>query len=114
MVTKAKAKYIRIAPLKARQVINLVRGKRLDQAFAILENLQKGGVIPVQKLLESALSNARQQHREVTPEQLVIQRIQADQAPMMKRYRAGAMGRAMPILKRTTHLEVILESGQGR
>lgn len=109
MIAKAEAKYIRIAPLKARQVINLVRGKRLDQALALLGSLQKKASTPVKKLLNSAFSNAKQRHREIAPEQLLISDIQADQGPMMKRYRAGAMGRAMPILKRTSHLKVILE-----
>ncbi len=111
MAITAKAQYIKVAPLKARQVINLVRGKKLDQAFAILANLQKRSSSPVRKLLESALSNARQQFREITPDQLVIADIQANGGPMAKRFRAGSMGRSMPILKRTTHLEVVLEQG---
>lgn len=112
MVAKAEAKYIRVAPLKARQVINLVRGKRLDEAFAILANLQKRASLPVRKLLESALSNAQQRTREVTAQQLVVADIQADQGPMMKRFRAGTMGRAMPVLKRMTHLKVVLQQGR--
>lgn len=112
MAIKATARYIRIAPLKARQVINLIRGKRLDQALAILANLQKRSSSPVRKLLESALSNAKQQFKEITPDQLVVVDIQANEGPTMKRFRAGSMGRAMPILKRTTHLEVVLEQGR--
>ncbi|MBI1976185.1 MAG: 50S ribosomal protein L22 [Candidatus Omnitrophica bacterium] len=112
MVAKAEARYIRVAPLKARQVINLIRGKRLDEALAILANLQKRSSVPVRKLLESALSNAQQQTREITPRQLVVADIQADQGPMMKRFRAGTMGRAMPILKRTTHFKVVLQQGR--
>lgn len=109
MAITAKAKYLKLAPLKARQVINLVRGKKLDQALAILANLQKRSSSPVRKLLESALSNARQQFKEITPGQLVVADIQANEGPTAKRFRAGTMGRAMPILKRTTHLNVVLE-----
>lgn len=112
MAIKATARYIRIAPLKSRQVINLIRGKRLDQALAILANLQKRSSSPVRKLLESALSNAKQQFKEITPDQLVVVDIQANEGPTTKRFRAGTMGRAMPILKRTTHLEVVLEQGR--
>ena len=108
-MVKAKAKYVKVAPLKVRQVINLVRGKRLDQALAVLSNLQKRSSSPVRKLLESAFSNAKQQFKEIAPNQLVIADIQANEGPVAKRFRAGTMGRAMPILKRTTHLQVALE-----
>lgn len=109
MITKAEAKYIRVAPLKVRQVINLVRGKKLDHALAILSNTQKRSSGPVRKLLESALSNAKFKIRDIRADQLLVSDIQANHGPMLKRHRAGAMGRAMPILHRTTHVRVILE-----
>ena len=112
MIARAEAKYIRIAPLKVRRVIDLVRGKGLNEAFAILTNIQRRAGLPVKKLLDSALSNAKQKVREITPEQLVISHIEANGGPMLKRHRAGSMGRAMPILKRTTHIQVSLEKGR--
>ena len=110
MMISAKAKYLKVAPNKVRQVVNLVRGKPLSEAFAILAHLRKKGSLPVSKLLESALSNAKRQVREIIPEELVVCSIEASEGPMAKRHRAGTMGRAMPILKRSTHLLVSLES----
>ena len=108
-MTTAKAKYIRIAPQKARRVLKLVRGKTVAEALDILVNVQRKASLPVKKLLDSALSNAKHQWRDVTPDQLKIREISANEGPMLKRHRAGTMGRTMPILKRTTHIQVSLE-----
>ncbi len=109
MIARAEAKYLRLAPLKVRQVIDLIRGKKLDQALAILSGTPKRSSLAVKKLLESVLSNAKIKRRDIEPRELLIADIQANQGPMLKRVKAGAMGRAMPILRRTTHIRVSLE-----
>lgn len=112
MVTKASAQYIKITPRKVRAVIDLIRGKRLDVALNLLANLQKRPSVPVKKLLDSAFNNVRHGDREVTPDQLMISGIEASPGPVTKRHRAGAMGRAMPVVKRTSHIQVTLQKRQ--
>ena len=105
LVSKACAKYIRVSPRKTRLVIDLVRGEKVDRALVILTNLNKGA--KVQKLITSAVSNAKS-NPAVSAEQLFISKITADNGPVLKRFRAAAMGRATMIRHRTTHLTVEL------
>ncbi|MBL7084680.1 MAG: 50S ribosomal protein L22 [Candidatus Omnitrophica bacterium] len=107
MVSKAHTKYIRISPRKAREVVDLIRGEKVDRALAILTNVNKKAKVSVEKTLRSAMSNA-QANPAVKSEELVISKIVADKGPMFKRYRAAAMGRATMIRHRTTHLTVEL------
>jgi len=107
MIAQAKAKYLRISPMKMRQVIDLIRGRDVVSSLAILTHTNKGSTPLVKKLLSSAISNAKQ--KGVTENQLVISKITADQGTVWKRYRAAAFGRAAPILKRTTHLTIELD-----
>lgn len=104
---KARAKYIRVSPRKARGVIDLIRGEKVGPALAILANLNKGAKVCVEKLLRSALSNAKQ-NPAINTNQLFIAKITADGGPVLKRYRAAAMGRATMIRHRTTHLTIEL------
>jgi large subunit ribosomal protein L22 len=106
-VAKAYARYIRVSPRKTRQIINLIRGQNLTHALAILTSINKGAKTYVEKLLRSAASNAKQ-NPTVNPERLFISKITADNGPMLKRYRAAAMGRATMVRHRTTHLSVEL------
>lgn len=107
LVSKAYAKYIRVSPRKTRLVIDLVRGEKVDRALVILANLNKGAKVYVQKLIKSAASNAKS-NPAVSADQLFISRITADNGPVLKRFRAAAMGRATMIRHRTTHLTVEL------
>lgn len=107
MIAKAKAKYIRIAPRKVRQVIDLIRGKDINSSLMILAQTKKGPTPFVIKLLNSAVSNAKK--KGVTEEQLIVSRIIADQGPSLKRFKAAAFGQAKSILRRTTHLTVELD-----
>lgn len=107
MIAQAKAKYLRISPMKMRQVIDLIRGRDVLSSLAILTQTNKGSTPLVKKLLTSAISNAKQ--KGLTEDQLVISKITADQGAVWKRYRAAAFGRAEPILKRTTHLTIELD-----
>jgi len=107
MIAHAKAKYIRIAPRKVRQVIDLIRGKDVNSSLAILTHTNKGCCKTIRKVLDSAVSNAKQ--KGLSEDQLYISKICADQGPSWKRYRAAAFGRATGILKKTMHLTVELD-----
>jgi len=108
MISKAIARYIRISPRKSRLVADLVRGKAIDQAIAILGNLHKRPTRYVQQVIKSAVSNAKKDP-DITEADLYISKITVDNGPSFKRYRAGSMGRAMMIRHRTSHIIVELE-----
>jgi len=108
MEAKAIVKHVRIAPRKAQQVIDLVRGKQVDEALAILKYVPKAGAIIVEKLIKSAAANAENNHN-MNRDQLFVSEIYANQGPTMKRFRPRAMGRATTILKRTSHIGVVLK-----
>lgn len=107
LISRAYTKYIRISPRKLRLAIDLIRGERANQALVILANLNKKARICVEKTLKSALSNAGQ-NPAITTDDLFISKITADKGPMLKRFRAAAMGRAVMIRHRTSHLTVEL------
>lgn len=93
--------------MKMRQVCDAIRGKDVPTGLAMLSQINKGSSAYVKKVLESALSNARQ--KGLSAEQLFIKSITANQAGAWKRFRAASFGRATPILRRTTHLTVELD-----
>lgn len=107
MITKAKAKNIRISPRKARLVIDEVRGKDVVSSLAALKVINRRASQPVEKLIKSAVSNAKQ--KGVGEHQLYISKITADPGPTWKRFRAAPFGRAVRILKRTTHISLELD-----
>lgn len=113
LVARAYTKYIRISPRKLRLAIDLIRGERANQALVILANLNKKARICVEKTLKSALSNAGQ-NPAINTDELFISKITADNGPMLKRYRAAAMGRAVMIRHRTSHLTVELSKIDGK
>jgi large subunit ribosomal protein L22 len=107
MIAKAQGKFIRVAPAKVRQVIDLIRGKDVKASLVILQQVHKGSRGSIVKILNSAISNAKQ--KGVSEDQLFISKIIADIGPSWSRFRAAGFGRASPILKRTTHLTVELD-----
>lgn len=107
MEAKATAKYIRIAPNKARQVVNLIRGKDVDEALAILKYTPKRAAGIIEKVLNSAIANAEHNY-DMDRENLFISKIYVDQGPAMKRYKPRAFGRADLIRKRTSHITVVV------
>lgn len=107
MIAHAQGRYLREAPMKVRQVIDLIRGKDVISSLAILTHVNKGSTGAVKKILNSAISNAKQ--KGLSEDQLFISKIVADQGPMWKRFRAAAFGRATPILKRTVHIKIELD-----
>jgi large subunit ribosomal protein L22 len=107
MEAKAVAKYLRISPRKVRLVADIVRGKRVADALTILRFTPKKGARLVHKTLQSAVANAENTNS-MDMDSLVISKIVVDEGPMLKRWRPRAMGRANRILKRTSHVTVVL------
>jgi len=107
MEVKAQANFIKIAPRKTRLVVNLVRGLDVSEALLQLRFVQKAATMPVKKLLESAVANA-EHNFELDKNNLFIKEIKVDEGPTAKRWRPRAFGRATPIMKRTSHISVIL------
>jgi large subunit ribosomal protein L22 len=105
----AVAKYVGISASKARRVINLVRGKSVEEALDILRWAPQSASAPVAKVIASAAANA-QNNNGLDPRTLVVATVYADEGPTAKRIRPRAQGRAYRIRKRTSHITVIVES----
>ncbi|KAB3528885.1 50S ribosomal protein L22 [Alkaliphilus serpentinus] len=108
MEARAIARHVRIATRKAQQVVDIVRGKQVDEALAILKFTPKAAAPIVYKLIHSAAANAENNH-DMDREKLFVAEIYANQGPTMKRFRPRAMGRATTIRKRTSHIGVVLK-----
>ena len=106
---KATAKFVRVTPMKARRVIDLVRGKNVDEALDILQFAPQAASEPVAKVLASAVANA-ENNLDLDRRTLVVSQAFADEGPTMKRFRPRAQGRAFRIRKRTSHITVVVES----
>jgi large subunit ribosomal protein L22 len=101
----ASHRYVRISPRKTRYVIDLIRGKGVNDALHILDCVHRRAGPFIKKVLSSAIANAGQ-HGETNVNELYVQEARVDGGPMLKRYRPGPMGRAMRIRKRTSHINV--------
>ncbi|HEV3474799.1 MAG TPA: 50S ribosomal protein L22 [Actinomycetota bacterium] len=109
MEARAKARFVRISPRKARRVIDLIRGKPVSEARRVLQFSGLGAAEQVRKVLNSAVANAEQQPG-VVPENLFVSRAFVDEGPTLQRFRPRAMGRATRIRKRTSHITVMVET----
>jgi len=107
MQAKAVARYVRVAPRKVSLVLDLIRGKNIGEALAILNHTPKSASPIIEKVLKSAIANADQNHK-MKIENLVVSEAYANQGPTMKRFRPRAMGRASRINKRTSHITIVL------
>lgn len=105
---KAILRYVRISSRKAKAVIDLIRGKKVAEAEAILMNTPKAASPIVEKLLKSAVANA-ENNQDMVKDNLYIAEIYADQGPTLKRFMPRAQGRATRIRKRTSHITIILD-----
>ncbi len=105
---KAIAKHVRISPYKVRVVLDLVRGKDVKTAIAILENCSKAGALPIKKVILSAAANA-EHNLGMNVADLKVAECYADQGPTLKRMQPMARGRGFRILKRTSHITAILD-----
>ena len=108
MEAKATAKYVRMSPTKLKPVTDLVRGKDLKEALAILKFTPGKGAELIEKVVKSAAANA-ENNFDLNPDELYVAEVYANQGPTMKRWRAGAQGRASKILKRSSHIGVTLK-----
>jgi ribosomal protein L22 len=106
-VVRASAKYVRIAPRKARLIADQVRGLPIDEARALLRFSTRSAAQDVGKLLDSAAANAENNH-DLVADDLKVSEITVNEGPTLKRYRPRALGRATPIHKRTSHIAVAL------
>jgi large subunit ribosomal protein L22 len=109
MIARAITKYIRMTPRKVGYVIEPLRKKTVAEALGILSVTNRRAATPVFKTIASALANARVKDPSVNEEDLVITKLVANEGPTWKRFRAAAFGRAVPIVKRTTHITVELD-----
>jgi len=106
---RAVAKYVRISPYKVRVVLDLIRNKSVNEAVAILENVSKAAADPIRKVVLSAAANA-EHNLNMNPADLKVAACYADQGPTLKRVRPVSKGRAYRILKRTSHITVVLDT----
>jgi ribosomal protein L22 len=106
-VVRASARYVRIAPRKARLIADQVRGLHIEKARALLQFSPRGAAEDIHKLIDSAAANAENNH-DLIGDEMKVSSITVDEGPTLKRYRPRAMGRATPIHKRTSHIAVAL------
>lgn len=109
----ASARYIRMSPTKVRSVLDLIRGKSYIDAVAILKNTPKASSEPILKVVNSAAANA-ENNLNMSKSDLFVAECFADQGPTLKRIMPRAKGSANRILKRSSHITVILDSFQGK
>jgi len=110
MEVRARLRFARLGPRKARLVADLIRGKRSEEALNILSFTKKAAAKIILKLLKSAVANATQK-KTIDIDRLFIKKITVDQGPTMKRYQPRALGRATMIRKRTSHITIVLDEG---
>ncbi len=108
MEAKAIAKYVRIAPRKVRIVINLIRGKNVTEALAVLKNTPKVASDVIFKALKSAIANAEHNY-DMNSDALYVSAAFVDQGPTMKRVHPRSRGQAFKILKRSSHVTVVVK-----
>jgi large subunit ribosomal protein L22 len=106
---RAIARHVRVSPMKARRVINLVRGLPAKEALTVLQFAPQAASEPVYKVLASAIANAENNER-LDPDSLLVAEAYVDEGPTLKRFRPRAQGRAYRIRKRTCHITVVVES----
>jgi large subunit ribosomal protein L22 len=107
VVVRASSRYVRLAPRKARLIADQVRGLHIEQARALLAFSPRGAAQDISKLIESAASNAENNH-DLIADEMLISEITVDEGPTLRRFRPRAMGRASRINKRTCHIAVAL------
>ena len=109
MEAQATMKYVRTSPRKMRRVIDLIRGQHVEEARRILRFSPLGASKMLEKALNSAVANAEQQPG-IVAQNLVVERAWVDEGPTLKRFRPRAYGRATKVLKRTSHITLVVRS----
>ena len=105
----ARARFVRVTPMKARRVVELIKGRSASEALAVLQFAPQAASGPVSKVLASAVANA-ENNLSLDPDTLWVHRAYVDEGPTLKRFRPRAQGRAYRIRKRTSHITVEVES----
>ncbi len=113
MEITARARYLRISPRKLRLVARLLPGKKVDEALSLLRFLPLKGARLMRKVMQAAVANA-EQRPQVDVDTLVVKGVQVDGGPSLKRFQPRAMGRVNHILKRSSHITVVLKEGPGK
>jgi large subunit ribosomal protein L22 len=117
MDAKATAKFVRMSPRKVRLVVDQIRGRPVNEAYALLRFSKKAAAVPVEKTLRSAVANAQNRGQEagepVDADDLIVSEVWVDGGPALRRFHAGAMGRAAPIRRRMSHLTVVVDVRKG-
>jgi large subunit ribosomal protein L22 len=112
MEAKAKARFVRVTPQKARRVVDLIRGKQAGEAVAVLKFAPQAAGETVLKVVESAIANAREaakrSNERLDEADLYISEVFVDEGPTLKRFRPRAQGRAFRVRKRTSHITVVV------
>ena len=112
MEAKAQARFVRVTPMKARRVVDLIRGKQAEEAVATLRFAPQAAGETVLKVVESAIANARvkadRANEAFDASSLVVREAYVDEGPSLKRFRPRAQGRAARVLKRTSHITVVV------
>src|SRR5689334_24951327 len=106
---RAIARYVRVSPMKARRMVDLVRGLPAKEALTVLQFAPHAASEPVYKVLASAVANAENNER-LDPDSLLVSEAYVDEGPTLKRFRPRAQGRAYRIRKRTSHITIVVES----
>jgi large subunit ribosomal protein L22 len=115
MEARATAKFVRVSPRKARLLVDLIRGKRVEEALNVLHFNKKAAALPIEKTLRSAVSNLlnmQEGEDAVPPERFRVIEALVDDGATMKRWRPRAHGRATQILKRTSHITIKVSDGR--
>jgi large subunit ribosomal protein L22 len=113
MEARAIAKTVGMSPRKVRMVVDLIRGRDVNEAYSILKFSKRAATEPVEKTLRSAVANAQQKAdgagNYLDVDELIVREAFVDEGPTMKRWSPRAMGRATPIMKRTSHITIIVD-----
>lgn len=113
MEVKASSRHVRISPTKVRIVIDLIRGKSVTEALALLKFIPKRASEPIAKVVKSAAANAEHNFN-LNKDNLVVSQAFVDQGPTMKRFHPRQRGQAFPILKRTSHITIMVKEKEAK
>lgn len=113
MQARAKAMNVGISPRKVRMVVDLIRGRSVNEAYSILKFSKRRATAPIEKTLRSAVANAQQkadaEKAYIDVDEMVVREAYVNEGPTMKRFSPRAMGRATPIMKRTAQITIIVD-----
>jgi large subunit ribosomal protein L22 len=114
MESRAIARHVRMSPRKVRLVVDQIRGRSVNEAYAILQFSKKNAAEPVGKTLRSAVANAQEkamnEDQTLDVDELFIREVFVDEGPTLRRWRAAAQGRAAPRRRRTSHITVVVDT----